>query len=104
MLRKAAPLKVDAKGLEWTPAEKREEFLREFDRRTMAVEKWVDSATRGETVTAGYIACHTVPRRENGRWSVDPSPPAQGLDSAKNPGTIVEYQPLTATRCPLPAR
>ena len=29
---KMAPLKVDAKGRVWTPAEKREEILREFDR------------------------------------------------------------------------
>ena len=29
---KMAPLKVDVKGREWTPAEKREEILREFDR------------------------------------------------------------------------
>ena len=27
-----APLKIDAKGRVWTPAEKREEILREFDR------------------------------------------------------------------------
>ena len=29
---KMAPLKVDVKGRVWTPAEKREEILREFDR------------------------------------------------------------------------